>query len=83
MEIDEHHNVSIRGKQLEVQAITPLVSEWHLRATMHDELHGIFLAGIKVRRLDQPTLDLVPLCAAEPERFEGDIETWERIVSFM
>ena len=37
---------------------------------MDEELHGIFLGGVEVRRLDEEALDFVTLGAFEPKRFK-------------
>ncbi len=50
---------------------------------MDEELHGIFLGGIEVRRLDQEALDFVAVGAGEPERFEWQTcRIAERTASF-
>ena len=38
---------------------------------MDEELHGIFLVGVEVGRLDEEALDFVAVGAGEPEGFEG------------
>jgi hypothetical protein len=48
---------------------------------VNDELHRIFLVGIKVRRLDEEALDFVVVGAGEPESFEGVMETRENTES--
>ena len=53
-----------------IPAIAPVVSPGALRPAVDEELHGIFLAGIEVRRLDQEAFDLVAVRAGEPEGFE-------------
>jgi len=67
MKIDLDDDVIVRGKKFGVPAIAPLVADWNLRSAMHDEFHGIFLIGIKVRRLDEEALDFVVIGAGEPE----------------
>ena len=46
------------------------------RAAVDEELHGILLRGIEVRRLDEEALDFVAVSAGEPEGLErghGDL----------
>src|SRR5207237_8641507 len=57
-------------------AIAPVVSPRPLRPAVNEELHGIFLRGVKVRRLDHKALNFVVVSAGEPEGFElghGDL----------
>src|SRR5437870_6572357 len=81
VEVDHDDHVTVRSEQLGIPAIAPVVSPRPLRPAMDEELHGIFLAGIKVRRLDQEALNFVVVSAGEPEGLEGDMATWERTES--
>src|SRR5205823_6298806 len=54
-----------------IPAIAPVVSPRPLRPTVNEKLHGIFLAWIKVWRLDEKPFDPVALRAREPEGFKG------------
>ena len=51
------------------QRIAPVVSPGALRSAVDEELHGIFLRGVEVRRLDEEAFDLVAVRAGEPEGF--------------
>ncbi len=58
------------------QRIAPVVSPGALRPAVDQKLHGIFLAGVEVGRLDQEAFDFVVVSAGEPEGFErghGDL----------
>ena len=46
-------------EQFGIPAIAPVVSPGPLRPAVNEELHGIFLGGIEVRRLDQEAFDVV------------------------
>src|SRR6185503_4621538 len=70
VEVDKYDDVSISCEQLEVPAIAPLIAHWNLGPAVNDELHGIFLVGIKIGWLDQEALDFVAVSASEPEGFE-------------
>ena len=59
-----------------IPAVAPVVSPGALRPAVDEELHGIFLAGVEVRRFDQEAFDFVVVSAGEPEGFErghGDL----------
>src|SRR6202035_1995104 len=72
MEVDHDDHVSWAGRswcgeEFGIPAVAPVVSPCALRPAVDEELHGIFLAGIEVRRLDQRGLDSVIVSALEPE----------------
>src|SRR5205823_7090468 len=74
VEVDHDDHVTVRSEHLGIPAIAPVVSPRSLRPAMDEELHGIFLVGIKVRRLDQEAFDIISVSAGEPEGFERSEE---------
>src|SRR6478752_6109872 len=69
MEVDHDDDVPAGREQLGIPAIAPVVSPGPLRPAVDEELHGIFLRGVEVRRFDQEAFDLVAVSASEPEGF--------------
>ena len=63
-------SMQLAREEFGIPAIAPIVSPGALRPAVDEELHGIFLAGIEVRRLDQEAFDFVVVSAGEPEGFE-------------
>src|SRR5450631_1940475 len=70
VEVDHDDDVAIGREQFGIPAIAPVVSPGPLRPAVDEELHGIFLRGVEVRRLDQEALDFVVVSTGEPEGLE-------------
>src|ERR1039458_9359005 len=67
-EVDHDDDISVCGEQFGIPAKAPVVSPGPLRPAVDEELHGIFFAGIEVRRLDERALNTVAMRTAERER---------------
>ena len=68
VEVDHQDHVSVGGEEFGIPAVAPVISPCALRPAVDKELHGIFLAGIKVRRFDEKSFDPVSVGAGERER---------------
>ena len=68
VEVDHQDHVSVGGEEFGIPAVAPVISPCALRPAMDEELHGIFPAGIEVRRFDEKSFDPVSVGAGERER---------------
>src|SRR5215475_11577496 len=67
VKVNHNHYIAAGGEELGIPAEAPVVAPGPLRASVDEKLHGIFPAGVKVRRLEQSPFDLFPMGTLEPE----------------